>query len=79
MKDERRGTGERGIRIATEEYKNRRRKRNGEGGMPEINGLIQDFSSMESRACQIACKQQSSPLSDGGIVHVDGKQHINAE
>lgn len=79
VKDERRGTGEWGIRIATEEYKNRRRNRNGEGGMPEINGLIQDFSSMEFRACQIACNQQSSPLSDGGIMHVDGKQHINAE
>lgn len=79
MEDERRGTGERGIRIATEEHKNGRRKRNGEGGMPEINGLIQDFSSMESRACQIACNQQSSPLSDGGTAHVDGKQHIKAE
>lgn len=61
------------------EYKNRESKRNGEGGMPESNGLIQGLSSMESRACQIACNQQPSPLSDGGIVHVEGKQRINTE
>lgn len=47
--------------------------------MPESNGLIQGLSSMESRACQIACNQQPSPLSDGGMVHVEGKQHINCE
>lgn len=47
--------------------------------MPESNGLIQGLSSMESRACQIACNQQPSPLSDGGMVHVEGKQRINTE
>lgn len=36
--------------------------------MPKSNGLIQGLSSMESRACQIACNQQPFPLSDGGIV-----------
>lgn len=34
---------------------------------------------MESRACQIACNQQSSPLCDGGLVHVEGKQCIYTE
>lgn len=49
------------------------------GGMPESNGLIQGLSSMESRACQIACNQQPSPLSVGGMVHGEGKQRINTE
>lgn len=61
------------------EYKSRESKRDAEGGMPESNGPIQGLSSMESRACQIACNQQPSPLSDGGIVHVEGKQRINTE
>lgn len=49
------------------------------GGMPESNVLIQGLSSMESRACQIACNQQPSPLSVGGMVHGEGKQRINTE
>lgn len=65
--------------MTTEEYESRGSKRNGEGGMPESNGLIQGLSSMESRACQIACNQQPSPLSDGGTVRVEGKQRINTE
>lgn len=50
------------------ECRNRGSKRNGEGGMPKSNGLIQCLSSMESRACQIACIQQPFSLCDGGIV-----------
>lgn len=78
MKGRREGK-ERGDEDADEEYKNRGSKRNGEGGMPESNGLIQGLSSMESRACQIACNQQPSPLSAGGMVHGEGKQRINTE
>lgn len=67
VRDERRGRREKD-KDSDGECKNRGRKRNGEGGMPESNVLIQGLSSMESRACQIACNQQPLSLSDGGIV-----------
>lgn len=67
VRDERRGRREKD-KDNDGECKNRGRKRNGEGGMPESNVLIQGLSSMESRACQIACNQQPLSLSDGGIV-----------
>lgn len=88
--EERRGDGRRrmkgreggkGMRIGDEEYKNWGGGGSVtlKGGMPESNGLIQGLSSMESRACQIACNQQPSPLSVGGMVHGEGKQRINTE
>lgn len=77
-RDEREGRRE-GTRTQRRNTRIGEGKRNAEGGMPGSNGLIQALSSMESRACQIACNQQPSPLSAGGMVHGEGKRRINTE